>query len=217
MAREQTKTIDLSAAPPSDRLSKNILAWLARTYGVLEEWKDKSRELFLATNGDSNLSRIRLAAVVRAYFLQTPPMAENVNRWTGGFEEVETVHMVPPKVSASNATYVDWLYIADYLLLGCSSPFEQFDAENRRRETEFQSVNDSYKIRLVVYKTREEMRRDSSLADGEVLSKVKKVYSNASLANIKEARRLQQAKVTHEMPKEPMPVRLIPRYTALYF
>lgn len=209
--------IDLTESPPSDRLSGSILGWLARTYKTMEEWKAKARDVFFSSNGDSNLSRIRVAGIVRTHFLETPPKPEDVKRWKRGFEEIETVHVTPPKVSPSNSAYVDWLYVADYLLLACASPTEQLEEENQRRETEFQNVLGSYKIRMVVYDAREQMRDDASLADKDVLAAVQTKHPKASMANIKEARRLEKENVFHVAPKEPIPVQPMPRYSALYF
>ena len=183
----------------------------------MEEWKAKAKDVFYSSNGDSNLSRNRVASIVRTYFLETPPKPEDVQRWKTGFEEIETVHVTPPNVSASNSAYVDWLYIADYLLLACASPTEQLDEENQRRETEFQNVLGSYKIRLIVHDAREKLRNETTLTDTDILAAVKKVYPKASMANIKEARRLEKGKVFHAVPKEPIPAEQMPRYTALNF
>lgn len=209
--------IDATQSPASDRLSDSVLEWLGRTYETMEEWKAKARDVFFSSNGDSNLSRNRVASIVRAHFLESPPKPEDVERWKAGFDEIETVHITPPNVSASNSAYVDWLYIADYLLLACASPTEQLDAENQRRETEFQNVLGSYNIRLIVYDAREKLRHDPTLTDNDVLAAVQKKHPKASMANIKEARRLEKANVFHDAPKEPIRAEPMPRYTALYF
>ncbi len=208
---------DATQSPASDRLSDSVLEWIGRTYETMEEWKAKARDVFFSSNGDSNLSRNRVASIVRTHFLESPPKAEDVERWKAGFEEIETVHVTPPKVSASNSAYIDWLYIADYLLLACASPTEQLDEENQRRETEFQNVLGSYNIRLIVHDARETLRHNPTLTDNDVLTAVQKKHSKASMANIKEARRLEKANVFHDVPKEPIRAEPMPRYTALYF
>lgn len=209
--------IDATQSPDSDHLSVSVLEWLGRTYETMEEWKAKARDVFFSSNGDSNLSRNRVASIVRTHFLESPPKPEHVERWKAGFEEIETVHVTPPKVSPSNSAYVDWLYIADYLLLACASPTEQLDEENQRRESEFQNVLGSYNIRLIVHDAREMLRQHSTLTDNEVLAAVQRKHSKASMANIKEAQRLEKANVFHDVPKEPVRAEPMPRYTALYF
>jgi len=183
----------------------------------MEKWKAKAKEVFFSSNGDSNLSRIRVASIVRTHFLETPPEPEDVERWKKGFDEIETVHVMPPKVSPSNSAYVDWLYIADYMLLACASPTDWLDEENQRRETEYQHVLGSYRIRSIVYDARERMRHDTTLSDNDILVAVQKDHLKASMANIKEARRLEKGNVYHASPKEPIPADPMPRYTALYF
>lgn len=201
----------------SDRMSETVLEWIGRTFESMEKWKVTARDVFFTSNGDSNVSRNRVASIVRTYFIDTPLSPEDVKRWNADFEKTETVRVSPPKVTQSNATYVDWLYISDYLLLACASLSEELEEENQRRETEYLGVMTSYKIRLVVHEARERMRNDSAWTDEDVLASVQDLHSKASMANIKEARRLEKADVLHDLPKEPVPAAPMPRYTPLYF
>ncbi len=201
----------------SDRLSDAVIEWLGRTHDTMEEWKAKARGIFHASNGDSNTARNRVASIVRSYFLTSPPEDEDVNLWNEGHTRIEPVHVTPPKVSASNAAFVDWLFVADYLLLASASLSEELAEENQRRETEFRQVLDSYRIRLIIYDAREEMRRGPDLTDDGVVDSVKSKYPKASMSHIKEARRLEKANTRHGPPKEPPPSVPMPRYTALYF
>jgi hypothetical protein len=185
-----------------------------RTYETAEKWKSKARDVFYSANGDSNLSRNRVAATVRQHFVKTPPQPEDVERWNEGFEKIETVHVAPPKVS--DPAYVDWLYLADYLLLACASPTEEFDEENQRRETEFRAVLDSYKLRMVVHDAREIMRQDGTLKNKDVLGAVKKTHPNAKDANVVQARKLEKNNVLHAPPVKPVPSQPMPLYTPLY-
>jgi hypothetical protein len=201
----------------SGRLSDSILKWLARTYETLEEWKTKAKDVFFLSNGDSNLSRNRVAFMVRTYFLENQLESESVQRWKPNLEEIETKDITPPKISASNAAYIDWLYIADYLLLACATPTEELDEENNRRKTEFRNLANSYNMRLIVHDSRKIMQQDATLQDKNILTTIKKTYPKASLANIKEARRLENENVLHIAPKEPIPTEPMHRYTSLYF
>jgi len=204
-----------TATPP--RLSGSILDWIGRTYKAMEAWKSKAAEVFFASNGDSNLSRNRVASIIRTHFVETILEPETVERWKGGFEEIESVVVTPPKITVSNSTYIDWLYVADYLLLACASPSDVLAEENQRRETEYQSVLTSYRIRLVVHHVRESIRNAGQVSDDDLLVMAKEKYSKASMANIKEARRLESIDAEHELPREPFPAEPMPRYASLYF
>jgi len=208
---------DATQSLASDRLSDSVLEWLGRTYEAMQDWKAKARDVFYSSNGDSNLPRNRVASIVRAHFLESPPKSEDVERWKAGLEEIETIRVTPPKVSASNSAYVEWLYIADYLLLACASPTERLDEENKRRETEFKNVMGSYNIRLIVYDAREELQRNPTLTDEDVFAAVQKKHPKAFMANIKEARRLEKTDAFHDVPKKPIRAEPMRRYTALYF
>lgn len=209
--------LNFADSPSSDRLSEGVLKWITRCYESMEEWKLTAADLFFASNGDSNLSRNRLAAILRSHFLDSPPKAEDVDRWKTGFSEIETVHIVPPKISVSNSPYVDWVYIADYLLLACASPTTRLEDENQRRDTDFQNVMGSYLIRKIVHDARDRMRNDASLPDADILEAIQELDPKASMANIKEARRLEKSQSAHSPPKKPLPSDPMPRYTALYF
>ena len=125
--------------------------------------------------------------------------------------------MAPPKVSASNAAYVDWLFVADYLLLACASPSEQLEAENERRETEFQNVWSSYSIRLIVHAAREEMRQTPGLTDQDCLAAIQSRHEKVSMANIKEARRLEKMRSALEPPRSPTRAEPMRPYCSLFF
>lgn len=183
----------------------------------MEEWKNRGKDVFFAANGDSDLARNRVAAFLRAYFLQLPNSPETVSRWAQGFQGTETVELTPPKVTASNSAYVDWLYIADYVLLACASQSERLEAENQLRETEFQSVMNSYNLRLVVHEARQMMKADPAATDDGILQVLKATQPNASLANVKEARKLEKSNARFNPPVMPLPAKPMQRYTALYF
>jgi len=209
--------LPFSEMPVSDRLSPQVLSWLARSFETMEEWKAKAAVVFFASNGDSAVSRNRVAAVVRNYFVNESLKAEEVKQWQKDCEQVEVVEIVPPKVSASNSTYVDWLFVADYLLLACGSTAEALLEENQRRESECQTLEGSYKIRLIVHEAREVMRGKSDMSDDDVLLEVQGKHKKAALANVKEARRQERANTYHAAPQAPIRPEPMPPYSALYF
>lgn len=210
-------TFDLAHSPASDRLSESVLEWLGRGYRTMEEWKAVATNVFFSCNGDGHLARNRVASFVRSHLLDSVPSSENVKRWSRGIEVIENVVVSPPKVSASNAAYVDWLFVADYLLLTCASPSEQLDEENQRRETEFQNVWSSYGIRLIVHAAREEMRRTPGLTDENCLAAIQSRHGKASMANIKEARRLEKTRTALEPPRSPTRAAPMRPYCSLFF
>ena len=207
----------LEGLESSDQSTVNALEWLARNYESMEEWKGKAREVFFSMNGNSEVTRNRVAAMVRFYFVETPPKPEDVKRWKRGGEETETIHVVPPKISASNSAYVDWGYVADYLLLACAALSDELDAENQLRDTEYRTVFDSYKIRTMVHDARTLMRETPSATETELLGLLTEKHDRAALAHIKEAKRLERGNVRYAPPKAPTPSTPMPRYVALYF
>ena len=150
---ESTQLV-LEGLETSDQSTVTALEWFARTYESMEEWKGKAREVFYSTNGNSEVTRNRVAAMVRYYFVETLQKAEDVKRWKKGGKETDIIHVVPPKISASNSAYVDWGYIADYLLLACAALSDELDAENQLRDTEYRTAFDSYRIRTMVHDAR---------------------------------------------------------------
>lgn len=201
----------------ADRLSDDVIGWLMRCYDSQELWKRRARDVFMNSNGDSVLSRTRVASTVRKYFLDTPPPPEDVKRWKENYEDTESVHVEPPKVSASNAGYVDWLYVADYLLLGCAGITDEYNEENQRRETEFQQVLSSYQLRLAVHDARNLVREQPQLTDDSILDLLRKTHEKASLANMKEARRLERASALHSKPIAPERPDPLRRYNSVFF
>ena len=150
----ESNQLVLEGLETSDQSTVTALEWFARSYESMEEWKGKAREVFFSLNGNSEVARNRVASMVRFYFVETPPKSEDVKRWKQGSDETETIHVVPPKISASNSAYVDWGYVADYLLLACAALSDVLDAENQLRETEYRTAFDSFKIRTMVHDAR---------------------------------------------------------------
>lgn len=208
--------LEFEAAAESAKDS-SVIGWIARTYESMDEWKKKARTVFYASNGDSNLARNRVASIIRSYFMETALTAETVKRWKPGIKEPVPEIVLPPKISASSSAYIDWLCAADYVLLSCASLSEMLAAENQRRETEYQSVLGSYELRMVVYKARLEMKKSPDSSDEMVLSALKLECPDATMANVKEARRLEKSGRKNEIPKKPECANPMPRYVSIYF
>ena len=190
-----------------------VLGWLARTYEVHQEWIRKARDVFFNSNGDSELSRQRLATIVRTYFIDQKPAPEEVDRWAGLLPVKEKV--VPPKVTPSNASYYDWLKVADYLLLPCASLDDEYLAENQRRESDYQQSLGSYTLRMQVNAAREAIRENPADDEVKILAIIQEKHAKASLANVKEAKRLEAKGEPLRNPTEPKRVSEMPRYKSL--
>ncbi len=183
----------------------------------MEYWKKRGKEIFLSANGQRQVSRNRLACEIRRYFVETPPKPEDVQRWTSDGKSIETVRVVPPKINASNSAYIDWNYIADYVLLACSVMDEDFEAENQIRQDEYRSLYDSYVIRKSVHDARIAIRSNPKLDDDGLMEQLKKGNPKIALAHIKEARRLEKIDDRFKEPTAPEPSPPLEPYEPQYF
>ena len=197
-------------------LQRTPIEWVSRNYESSEQWKKKAREVFYSVNGESNVSRNRMSAILRDYFLSLSPEPEAVRRWKKGSDEIETVIMQPPRVSASNAAYFDWVHIADFLLLACASPNDE-SPENQTRDHEYRAVLESFRIRNIVFHARKELISRPGASDEELLISLVSLHPTVALAHIKEARRLERAGATNQEPKEPSPPSHVPLFVPIYF
>jgi len=200
-----------------DRLSDDVLAWLNRDDENQEAWKQNGRDVFLSSNGDSVLSRTMLASQVRRYFLEDRPETEIVRRWNKGHTEIVSVRVDPPRISASNAGYVDWLFIADYLLLCCSGAAEFLLDENTRRDSAYQQLMSSYEIRRLSWEACQLIRQDPETSDEEILATLRRKNEKASMANVKQARRLVKPGNRTAEPVKPEQAEALQAYRPIYF
>ena len=202
-----------------DTSSSTPIQWLLRSYQTSVEWKAKARAVFFSSNGDSNLARNRVAGIVRSYFIENKNRLEpeNIGRWKDGENVIENHHVVPPKVSESNSTYVDWVYIADFLLLPLISLLDELETENRLRVTEYENALRSYKKRVAVEEAREVIRQDSNMPDDVIWESLKSRHPEGSLAAVKFARKLEKTNAKEPKAKEPKPSVPLPNYKSLYF
>jgi len=197
-------------------LPRTPIEWVARSYESSEQWKRQAREVFLSVNGESNVARNRVAALVRDYFIGLPAEPEAVRRWKKGCDEIETIIMQPPKVSASNAAYFDWLHIADFLLLACASQNDDLP-ENQTRDSEYRAVLESFRIRNIVFHVRKVLTSALGVTDQEVLSLLEPVHPSIALAHVKEARRLERSGFPDNQPFELAPPSHVPLFVSIYF
>ena len=197
-------------------LCRTPIEWVARTYENAEQWKKQAREVFFSVNGDSNIARNRVAAMVREYFIALPTEPEEVRRWKKGCNEIETIMMRPPKVSESNAAYFDWVNIADFLLLACNSQIEDLP-ENQTRDKEYRDAFESFRIRNIVFCARKEFVAKPGVSDDDLLASLLSVHPTAALTHVKAARRLERSGAPNVQPLEPPPSSHVPRFVPIYF
>ena len=202
---------------PGDRLSGEVIEWLMRSFSTGEEWKQRARSVYLSSNGDSALARMRVSSLVRSYILDGALTPEDVDEWTENQERIVTKRVTPPKITTSNAAYVDWQFVADYLLLPCSSPNSDYEQETLRRQSEHQQIRTSYELRLYVYEARKLLEANPRLSESKVAAQVKVSYPKASVASVKEAKRLIADNVAMHPPVEPDPITELPLYASIYF
>lgn len=217
MMAEHSNQILLDGLDSPEQSTTTAIEWLARSYESMEQWKRTGKELFFSLNGQSDVARNRLASVIRKYFVETPPTAEDVRRWKRDSTEQETIRVTPPKISASNSAYVDWGYLADYVLLACAAVSEELEEENQKRALEYRQLLESYYIRLAVFDARTLIRTNPELNDDGVLTQLKMKHEKAALAHVKEARKLERNAVRYAPPKEPRESPEMNRYVPLYF
>ncbi len=203
---------DLSGSP----LLRTPIEWIARSYESSEQWKKQAREVFLSVNGECNVARNRVAAMVRDYFIGLPSEPEAVRRWKKGSDDIETIIMQPPKISASNAAYFDWVMIADFLLLACAASNDDLP-ENQTRDNEYRAVLESFRIRNIVFIARKELAAKPEVLDDDLLASLRPAHPTAALAHIKEARRLERSAIPNSQPLEPLPPSHVPLFTPIYF
>lgn len=207
----------LDVLETSEQSTSTAIEWLARSYESMEKWKRTGKELFFSLNGQSDVARNRLASVIRKYFVETPPVAEDVRRWKRDSTELETIRVTPPKISASNSAYVDWGYLADYVLLACAAVSEELEEENQKRASEYRQSLESYNIRLAVYDARTIIREKKDLNDTDVLTQLQTKHEKAAAAHVKEARKLERNDIRYAPPKSPKESPEMSRYVPLYF
>ena len=180
----------------SEQSTVTAVQWLARSYESMEHWKRTGKEVFFSLNGESDVARNRLASIIRKYFVDTPPGAEDVNRWRRDSTETETIRVVPSDdFRLQNSAYVDWGYLADYVLLAFAAISEELEDENQKRTTEYRQSLESHNIRLAVFDARMILRENPNLNDDDVLTQLKTKHEKAAAAHVKEARKLERNNV----------------------
>ncbi len=193
--------------------------WLGRSYKQAEAWKAKARAVFLEVCGDSQAARNRLAAQIREYFLTGGAKTEKLEVWRQGVDKPVVITAVPPKITASNASYHDFERYADYLLQ-CCAVADVIADENLARDAEYQQLAKSYAVRANVYIAFKYLQQNSSATDEQLLEAIvadKDFESEKpALAHVKEARKAAKAGQKMTRPREPQRAQLA-RFESKYY
>lgn len=203
----------LDALPDRTRA---LCHWLKRSFKTSEEWADKATHIYLDANGDDALSRTILATEIRRHFIADSPGSEEIDRWNEGHTETERVLVVAPKITEANAAYVDWLYVADYLLLCCGTPRDEFDEVNTGRRGMHGKLAQSHRLRSLVAEAIKLLEADDGIDDERAVEQLKKIDKDASFATLKEARRWLKAKARPLPSAEPAEPPMIGLYKSIY-
>jgi len=205
-----------SAAARSADPTAAILQWIARSYESYRRWRERGREVYLACNGDSGLARVRIAAEIRQAVASADPQSEDGEepRSLPLLEGAPADATLPP---ASRLLYVDWVLVADYVLLACREPFAAMIQENTRRKEEYRRMWESYIRRRWVIAARKLMRSDAGRSVEEILAALKAEHPGITKANVLEAQRQERAEVPLRKPFRPDRPRLLRPYSPVYF
>lgn len=140
---------------------------------------EKAAAVFVECNGDSELARLKLAALLRQEFLNS-----NISR------DVEDV-----KADREHAAqFIDWIYEADQLLWCCSEEGdlpvgrEPTERENQRREAEYRRNLRNYRRVRAVHGAITIIRKDPEASDETILEKLTKRHIKAKPSDVREAR-----------------------------
>lgn len=187
-----------------DGLTQSILDYLTRSYEEYVAWTTKAKDVFLSVNGDSAVARCRVAYIVRQSISKRLEAGESVIGLS--------------KSKLQKLGYVDWLFVADYLLIPlASSENEDIKNENAQRKVEYGAIYDSYELRNRLYEARKLIRSHPNATNKEVLALLKETFPDASLANVSEARQQEKKGAGLERPVPPDKPKDLPPYESVFF
>ncbi|MGQ9821685.1 MAG: hypothetical protein ACUVQK_07480 [Thermogutta sp.] len=210
MARKKSTSVQ-SADPTAV-----VLRWIAQSYDSYRRWRERGRELYLVCNGDSGLARVRIAAEVRQAIAtaDSPAASEDSGESLPLLDGASADPVLPP---VARLIYVDWVLVADYVLLACREPFAALAQENTRRKEEYRRMRESYIRRRWVAAARKLLRGDPGRNVEEVLEALKAEHPRITKANVLEAMRQERAGVPLRKPLRPTRPRLLRPYAPAYF
>lgn len=197
---------------------RKVNEWLQKDYQTGEYWKNVGKEIYLVANGDCALTRHRLADVLRRSISKLQPGPVTYQKWKDDFSEIEKVEIESPNISATNDAYVDWLRLADFLLLAAASTWPRLEEENMRRRAMYDQARRGYEARMIVKEIAEYLKEHPTVTDGDIQATLNKPNREVAQIHIAKAKQLiphtAGREISEREPEEPSPLN---RYTPLYF
>lgn len=194
---------------------RKVHEWLTKDCPSAEYWKEIGKELYLVSDGDCVLTRHRLADVLRRSISKLQPGPVTYEKWKDDFSEITKVEIESPGIGATNDAYVDWLRIADYLLLAAASTWPKLDEENQRRRTMYDQARRGYEARTIVKAVAAYLEEHPKAPDGDIQAALKHDVGQVHIAQAKKVTPHTSGREIVEQGPE-MPAQ-IERYKPLYF
>lgn len=193
---------------------RKVMEWISKDFESYSYWTNLGQEMFLFANGNCEVTRYRVADALRRSVTRQPPGQVQVQRWNDDFSSIVTIDVEPPAVTVANQLHVDWIRIADYVLLAAKDPFDRLDDENQRRKELGDWVTNSFEKRQLARKIKAFIAENPELSDDQVIEAMRKENKDVLKANIVLARKLADSNLDE---LEPTPLEAIAGYKSLYF
>jgi hypothetical protein len=169
---------------------EKVLDWITKDYESHTYWKNLGKEMFLVSNGDSVLTRHRVADALRRSISGHPTTPVTVSRWNDDFTAILAIEVDPPAIAVANQLYVDWIQIADYVLLAAAASFERLEEENQRRKEAFDRARNGYEARRLVGLVTEFLEQNPEASEDAVIAASRELNLDVKKAHIALARKL---------------------------
>ena len=167
-----------------------VLDWITKDYETWEYYKNAGKELYLVSNGDSALTRYRLADLMRRNMSKLQPGPVKFETWNDDCTEIITVEMSPAEITTSNEAYVDWLRLADYMLLAAAGPWEKLEQENQRRRAMYEASQRGYEARMNVEAVAEYLKENSQATDKDIKAALNRDGPEVLQVHIQQAKKI---------------------------
>jgi hypothetical protein len=197
---------------------RKVQEWLTRDYSTHESWKEIGKEMYLACNGDGVLTRHRLADALRRSISKLQPGPVSYDKWNEDFSAIVKVEIEPPTITTTSDAYVDWLRIADYLLLAAASTWPRLEDDNQRRRAMYDQSRRGYEARMIVKDVTEYLKENPTATDGDVRAALNREGREVIQIHIAQAKKTTPHTSGREIvEQEPEVPSQVNRYSPLYF
>ncbi len=197
-----------------------VLDWITKDYDTWEYWKRIGMDLHIACNGDSALTRYRLADLMRRSMSKLPHGPIEFQTYNDDCTGKITITIDPSEITASNEVYGDWLRLADYMLLAAAAPWPKLDEENQRRRAIHEQYQRGYEARMIVEAVAEYSKDHPRASEKEIRTALNRDGREVLQIHIQQAKKIpvpggNYGREIVEVPPQP-PAELKP-YSNLYF